>query len=599
MAPRNTSGGSSRGGRGNSNRQGDRGKSNRGQGYSPVPSSLLRDRVKGNIALSNRAACVFALFAIIALIFFCRLVYLQVIASDQLSSEAEASRTIDIELSPKRGTIYDRNGNVLATDVEASTIYCDPTEIEDAEAVSAQLAAILGGGKSDYVTALTRADTSFSYIERKADLEKAEKVRALDIKGIYFLSDTKRKYPYGEVGGQIIGLVDIDGNGLTGLELYYNDILSGTAGHLLMEQGRTGITIAGTNVRTEAVDGQDIVISLDIETQKYVEKQMKDSAKRMGGESGQAILMDGATGEIIAACSTPFLDLNKTSDIKEGATELRCFTQAFEPGSIFKPVTMLAALEADVITPKTEIYCPEKLRADEYYVSDAHERDSKTFNVTEILEQSSNVGLSLIGKKLGFNNLYNKIDQYHLNMELTGVDYPGEATGYLTDPSTWSAITSYNVTFGQGVSETPLAMCRFYSALVNQGKICSPHFLISKPQDGGEVKYETTVITEDQDAINELNDMMIGVVKNGTGKSAAIDGFEVAGKTGTAEYADEATGGYVDNSYNLSFIGYLPNSDSDLVCFVGVTHVPTDSTTTAIFQDIMSYAIGRYNINQQ
>ena len=559
----------------------------------------MRDRITGNGELSGRTAIILLVFLVIALIFVVRLVDLHIVKHGEYTQDAELSRTVDVELSPKRGTIYDRNGNVLATDVEASTIYCNPNEIKDPEGVSAQLAAILGGDKGDYVTALSRPDTSFSYIERKADLDKADKVRALEIPGIYFLSDTKREYPYGEVGGQIIGLVDIDGNGLTGLELYYDEVLSGTVGHLYMEQGVGGMLIAGTSEREEAVNGQDIVISIDIEMQEQVEKQMKDAAKRMGGDSGQCILLDGSNGDIIAACSTPLLNLNNTAKIKTGATELQCVTSAFEPGSIFKSVTMLAALEEGVVEPSTKIYCPAKLKADEYYVSDAHERSSQTFSVSTIMAQSSNVGLSLIGKKLGFETLYNKIGAYHLDEELTGIDYPGEAAGYLSNVADWSTIQAYNVTFGQGMSVTPLQICRFYSALVNEGNICSPHFLISKPQDGGEVTYETTSITDNQKAIKKLNKMLIGVVKNGTGASAAIDGFDVAGKTGTAEYADEESGGYVEGSYNLSFVGYLPNSDSDLVCFVGVTHVPTDSTTTAIFKDIMTYAIGRYNINQQ
>lgn len=548
---------------------------------------------------SSRIAMIFALFALIALAIVIRLFVLQFVLAADYSEQAEDSRTVDIEITPKRGTIYDRNGNVLATSVDCITIYCNPTEIEDVDGTAKQLKKLLGGKTGDYTEPLSRQNTSFAYVKRQVDSDKAQKVQDLNIQGLYFLSDSKREYPNGSIGGQIIGLTDIDGNGLTGLELYYNDILGGSAGHVTYEQGNTGIVIAGTERRQEAVAGQDIVISLDLDMQEYLEKAISSGATNLGGDSGQSVLMDGSNGEILAAASTPLLNPAKKNSIKEGATELKTVTQAFEPGSIFKPATMLACLEEGVVTPKTRIYCPAKLKADEYTISDAHERSDTTYTTTQILQYSSNVGISLCAQKLGFDKLYEYLGKYKLDEEYTGVDFPGEATGYLSNVSDWSEIQGDNVSFGQGVSETPMQMTRFYAMLANGGTAVTPHFLIEKPQSDGKVSYSSEKIVTNSKAIRQVDKMLEKVVTSGTGTAAAIDGFKVAGKTGTAEYVEDGKTGYVDGSYNLSFVGYLPESNSDLVCFVGVTKVPADSVTTNIFKDIMTFAINRYNISPQ
>ena len=431
---------------------------------------------------SNRAAVAIAVFAVIALVFVGRLVYLQVIKSSEYSAMAQESRTANIETSPRRGTIYDRNGYVLATSVDATTIYANPYEVTDAKGEAKELAEILGGEAADYEALLTKDDISFVYIKRKADVEVADRVKELKLAGIYFLSDTKREYPYGQIGGQVIGTVNIDGEGLTGLELQYDDVLSGTGGKLVVERGRDGTPIpGGVKEEVAAVDGQDIIISLDISLQEKVEESLTQGVKDVNGESGNAIVMDAGTGEIYAAASLPLYDPNDLSTIVDGSeTQAKSITQIFEPGSIFKTVSTMAILENGVMGPEDEIFCPAVIEADEYQVSDAHERGDETMTLRQILDNSSNVGISLSVEKLGFTELYNKIVKYNLN-ELTGVDYPGEGLGSLLPREQWAKITGYNISFGQGVSVTPLQMVRFYGALINDGVEVTPHFLVEKP----------------------------------------------------------------------------------------------------------------------
>lgn len=548
--------------------------------------------------LSGRMAAVFVVFILIALICIGRLVDLQFIEAETIATEARDARTVDIPITPKRGTIYDRNGRVLATSVEATTVYCNPREIEDANATATSIAQVLGGKADDYREQLTQEDASFAYIKRQVDVEVVKKLREAEIPGIYFLPDTKRIYPNGSVGGQIVGLVDIDGVGQTGLEYYYDDILAGKPGKTTIEQGATGITINGTARTEEAIPGQDITVSIDIDLQQKVEKTVTNMAEDMKAASGQAVVLDGATGEILACASSPLLDPTDKEEIPEHAAECQCVTRAFEPGSIFKSVTMLAALENKAVNPNDTFYCPTELPADEYVVTDAHYREPETMTATNILVRSSNVGMSLIARRMGFDKLNDAIKDYGLDSTDTGIDYPGENPGYLLDFNQWSRIQGYNISFGQGITETPVQMARFYGAIVNGGVANTPHFLIARG-DGEPVEWKSKQIVDDDDALDKLIEMLKLVVEQGTGTGAQIPGYAVAGKTGTAEYVDEdhREDGYVLDHYNNSFIGFLPDTDSKLVCFVGATEVPSETATTEVFQDIMAFAIERYNIN--
>ncbi|MBQ3106735.1 MAG: penicillin-binding protein 2 [Eggerthellaceae bacterium] len=542
---------------------------------------------------SSRFVIILGLFTLLALVFFVRLFYVQVIKADEYSAMAEETRTISFTTTARRGTIYDRNGTVLATSVDATTIYANPAEVTDAAYEAAKLAEVLGGDAEVYEERMRQTGT-FVYIRRQADVDIAKQVKELDLDGIYFIPDTRREYPNGRIGGQILGFCDVDGNGITGLELYYDDILKGTPGTYSAERGEGGMPIpGGVHEDTPAVDGQDIMISLDIELQDKLEHALEEGTDYISAEGGSAVVMDAGTGEIYAAASLDYLDPSDLSNIVAGSDQLKAITQAFEPGSIFKTVSAMAILEAGTMSPEDELFCPAEIEASGYVVSDAYERDDATFTLRQIMDQSSNVGISLATENMGFELFYNKILQYNLN-ELTGVDYPGEQTGYLPGFDTWARITAYNISFGQGVSVTPLQMVRFYGMLINEGVQVTPHFLISKPITGEVPEYDTETVVTDQAALDTMVDMLTTVVEDGTGKGAAIYGYTVAGKTSTAEIAEGGT--YREGVYNLCFTGFLPNSTSQLVCFVGANEVPDDGSVGFIFKDIMSYAIDRFKI---
>ncbi len=543
---------------------------------------------------SNRASVLVAFFALLALLFFGRLFYLQVIVSGQYSAMAQETRTVSFDTTPRRGTIYDRNGTVLATSVDATTIYANPAEVDDPAGEAAKLAEVLGGEAADYQEKLSRESTTFVYLKRQADVEVAAQVKELGLKGVYFIADTRREYPCGRIGGQVIGFCNVDGEGITGLELQYDDVLSGTPGTYSAERGQNGIPIpGGVHEETPAVDGQDIMISIDIQLQEYVEERLEQGAKDISAEGGTAVVMDGGTGEIYAAATLPYLNPADMSTVEEGADQLKAVTQAYEPGSVFKTVSTMTLLETDSMKPDDTLFCPAVIEADGYKVSDSHERDDATFTLREILDQSSNVGISLSVEKMGFDKLYDHIKTYNLN-EPTGVDYPGEASGTLQPFDKWARITGYNVSFGQGIAVTPLQITRFYGALVNDGVEVTPHFLINLPQTGETPTYATEDVIANKSAIPTMVDMLKTVVTDGTGKPAQIEGFSVAGKTSTAEVAEG--GKYKEDVYNLCFTGFLADSSSQLVCFVGANEVPGTGNVAGVFKDIMTCAIDRFKI---
>lgn len=546
-------------------------------------------------SVGGRAQAVLVVFALIAVVFFLRLVFLQVIVADQYSAQAEESRTISFTTTPHRGTIYDRNGIVLATSVDATTIYANPVEVTDVTAEAQSLAGVLGGDVADYEALLSKQETSFVYIKRQAEVSEAERVKDLELDGIYFIADTRREYPHGSIGGQVIGYCNVDGEGITGLELQYNDILSGTPGTYTAERGEKGFPIpGGVKEETPAVDGQDIMISLDIKLQDTVEQAVLEGMEQIETDEGSAIVMDAATGEIYAACSLPFMNPADMASSEIGSEHVKAITQVYEPGSTFKSVSAMAILEAKAMTPESTMFCPSTITANDYDVSDSHERDDEVMTLREIVNHSSNVGISLAMDNAGFDHLYDAIGRYHLT-ERTGVDYPGEGSGHVEEFKNWSKIIGYNVSFGQGISVTPLQMVRFYGCIANDGVMVTPHFLISKPQTGEVAEYATEVVTEDAEALADMRSMLRTVVTDGSGTAADVEGYPVCGKTSTAEIPSEL-GGYKKGIYNLGFCGFIDGASANLVCFVGANEVPYQRKTTQVFSAIMDNAVKQYNI---
>ncbi|MBR1828252.1 MAG: penicillin-binding protein 2 [Atopobiaceae bacterium] len=528
------------------------------------------------------------LFALVAL----RLVWLQVISSRNLSEAAEYSRTDEMTLRARRGTIYDRNGNVLAISVDCKTIYCNPTEIEDPGTVASLLAERLGGERKEYLDKL-RADTTFIYIERAVDEDKAEALMAdleeKEIRGIYFVDDSKRSYPYGNVGGQVLGIVGIDGDGLSGLELYYDDILRGTDGVMVMEKGIGGTPIAGaTATVVEAKNGTDIVISLDVDVQMVAEEKITAAVKDFQAESGTVMVTDPKTGEILAACSTPLLPVSDFSQMEEGSETLKPVSYSYEPGSIFKVLTSAIGIENNLVTPWTTYVVPARVEVGDDLVGDDDGRDyTMSMTLTEMLRRSSNTGLAMVAQdSIGSEVFAAGVDAFGIG-HATGIDFPGEEVGIVRPLEEYDGSTTGSMAFGQGLAIPMVQMVRAVGAIANGGYPCTPHFLVHK--GGAEVEWPVGEQIVSKETCDQVIEMMRVVVESGTAVHAQVPGYEVAGKTGTGEQASE-TGGYLENAFMSSLVGFAPASDPEVLVYVGLNGTPylAYGSAAPTFSSIMS-----------
>ena len=524
-----------------------------------------------------------------------RLLWLQVIDAPNLSTKAQSLHTTNVTLTAKRGTIFDRNGNVLATSVECRTIYCNPKEVTNKPACAQELANALGGTADDYLSTLSQ-DTTFAYVQRRVDTDVAQDLLSAlsedGITGVYALTDVKRVYPYGAVGGQVLGFVDTDGNGITGLELQYDDILKGTDGEMLMERGRDGQPVAGGASQIhEATDGEDIITSLDINIQQIAETQLAQAVEDVKGESGNAMVTDPKTGEILAACSTPYADLTNPSSITNDGLKLSNVTDSYEPGSTMKVLTMAIGYDTGTITKNSTFSVPPKVKVGDDEVSDADDRDyTMDMTPTEIMRRSSNTGAALVGKAIGADNFSAGLAKFGIGQK-TGIDFPGEADGIVPSRDQYTGATTGAAAFGQGIAFPSVQLVRAVGAVANGGTMMTPHFLVQKGAETVDWGEGEQVISE-QTAECVVGDMRAVVQDDGTGRKANIAGYDVVGKTGTGEQAS-SEGGYVENRFMSSFIGFANGNDASVLCYVGINGTSYHGSAAAVpsFVAIMNEAL--------
>lgn len=545
--------------------------------------------------LPNRWAAVFALLCLVVLV---QLVRLQVVQSGWLKDMGQQNVTNKVVLTAKRGTIYDRKGNVLAASVECKTVYANPKQIDDtvAQQVANLLAQDLGGKPSDFMPMLKK-DTTFAYVKRKVDDSVATQLetdlKKADLPGIYFLDDTKRVYPYGNVAGQILGIVGTDGDGLTGLELEYNDILSGTDGSITFQAGLDGTPIAGgATQEVDAKNGTDIVLSLDVDVQQMAEEKAKAAVEDYEAESGSVMVVDPKTGGILAACSTPYLDITDTSEATSDEMSLKLVSDSYEPGSIFKVLTMAIALEQGTVTADTSFQVPPRVLVGSDYVRDDDGRtQTKQMDLREILRRSSNTGAVLVGQTIGQDKFAEGIAKFGIGQK-TGIDFPGEAQGIVTARDKYTGASLGVMSFGQGLAVPMVQMVRAYTAIANGGIMSTPHFLVSK--GGQEVdwsKSQVRVVSAETAAT--LTDLMRTVMHTGTGAAGNLEGYDVAGKTGTGEQVNKEGTGYEEGKYMSSLMGFANASDPSVLVYVGLngtTHLSSSSAAPA-FAPILSVAL--------
>lgn len=599
----------------------------------------------------NRELVILGFFAAVILIIFIGLFKLCVFDAPQLAARAEdqaVKTTVDVA---KRGTIYDRNGEVIASSIESTTINLNPNDIDYTAAVSdaeraqleepqaavakilfEQLGATYDKKYEDYYEMATRQGTAYVVVQRRCDKELAAQLRqALKdarLQGVYYEEDSTRVYPNGQTGSQVIGTVglkmlDQDGNivpddqvagrtdlseayrGTSGLELQYDTLLAGVNGSIQQEKSDTGIPIAGGSlVVNSAQDGEDMICSLDIKLQQKAEKSLKSAIAKYKAQGGSVTIMDAATGELYAAASFTKTTEKKKTTYTYDAGKLWSVADSYEPGSTFKTFTAYSVVDAGKADNSTVFSVPAKLKVYDHTVTDSHERSgTERMSLQTIIADSSNIGTVLASRKVSLDRLYKTYKKFGFG-EQTGVDFPGAASGMLEETQDWDGVQAANITFGQGVAVTGMQMVRAYGAIEQGGTMHVPHFLVSLPNNAEKSaeyaeKLGATKKAANKKTCDKVTKMLRSVVTSGTGKAAAIKGLKVVGKTGTAEVAG-STGSYIAGAYIVSFCGWIDESDCDLVCLVTIERPKTDEgggpVCGPVFADIMSFAANRYQV---
>ncbi|HET6498623.1 MAG TPA: penicillin-binding protein 2, partial [Coriobacteriia bacterium] len=395
-----------------------------------------------------------------------RLVDLQVFSASAFAEMARDQSTSEIAIPPQRGTIYDRDGEVLAISREASTIYASPRLITEATATAQALASVLGGDAAFYADRLSR-DSGFAYVARKVDPDLAGAVEALELVGIDTMRDSVRSYPSGPLAAQVLGFVGTDDKGLAGLEQHFDSTLRGVAGSVRFEHDRSGRPApGGVILRSEPVDGTDIVLTIDRDIQHVAQESLERAIETWDAKAGSVVVMDPRSGEILAMASAPGFDPNRFAEADSAAYRNRAVTDVHEPGSTLKSLTTAAVLDAGLFEPDSVFDLPPSLQVAGRRIGEARPRERVQWTLEEILANSSNVGTVRLGMALGEERLYEYLRAFGVT-EPTGVDFPGEAQGFLPPVDQWSATSIANIPFGQGVSMTPLQLARAMAAIAN------------------------------------------------------------------------------------------------------------------------------------
>ena len=551
-----------------------------------------------------------ALAAAAFVIVFLRLVYIQVVDGPRLAKRAEDRRTNVVTLNAKRGTIYDRNGNVLAISVDCKDIVCDPTTVMKtvknekgktsqttdgaADDIADVLVEVLGGDRDTYLEALTRTGTRYAYLSKRVDVSKADQVAQelsdKGLSGVYYESNTKRVYPYGTTCAQILGYVNQDGAALSGLEYYYDDVLKGSDGQRVYEASRNGTPIAGGVSDTIAArNGTDIVLSIDIDLQEECESIISEGAKTYEAESGSVMVTDPKTGEVYAAASTPLPDFSNLADAS--ALNLKLVSDSFEPGSVFKVLTTSIGLETGTLTKDTTFNIPAEVLVGDDVVHDDDNRDySEDMTVEKALAKSSNVAMAYyVQNVIGSKNFADGVQKFGIGQK-TGIDFPGEAAGIVRGYDDYDGSTAGSMAFGQSLAIPLVQIVRAFGAVANDGVPTTPHFLVSK--GGDEVDWPAGDRIISKQTADTETEMMRAVMTDGTGVNGAIGGYDIAGKTGTGEQADE-NGGYKEAHFVASLCGFANAEDPQVLVYVGLNGIPYLASDSAanVFRDVMEQSV--------
>jgi cell division protein FtsI/penicillin-binding protein 2 len=507
-----------------------------------------------------------AFFALAFAIAFMRAFWLQVVRAPRLERLAAQQHHETIATPAGRGTIYDRMGAPLAIGEEATTVYADPKQVRNAQRVAVEAGHALDLDPNKIYPQLLDKKQSFVYVQRKADPERAAALERRGLAGLDFYPEERRSYPQHSVASQVLGYAGVDNTGIAGLELGLERYLGGKPGKETIVRDPFGRTIDVVSSTPEQ-PGRDVFLTLDHTLQAKVESVLRETLAKWHASDGTAIVLDPRTGGVLAMASAPGFDANDYAKVPSSLQRNRAVTDTYEPGSTFKVVTYAAALTDHVVTPNTTFTLAPSIDVADRTIDEAEARPTETMSVAEMLARSSNVGTITLAELLGRKRLGAWIDRFGFGNS-TGIDFPGESQGIVLPVDKWSGSTIGNVPIGQGIAVTPIQMASAYAALANRGVWLQPH-LVDHVRGRKPVQVHRRRVVSPTIA-RELMGMLQGVVSSeGTGGEAAVPGYLVAGKTGTAAKPDPH-GGYSDTNYVASFVGIVPASAPRAVILVSI-----------------------------
>lgn len=518
-----------------------------------------------------------AVLGLVALVVVGRAFHLQVLRGSSLREMAEDQYLRDVRIPSKRGTIFDRHGAELAVSVEVDSVFANPKQLR-ALGVSPLKAArkIASALDVDRRTIAKRlaADRYFVWIKRRVTPLEAERISELEIPGVQLTTEPRRFYPNRHLGAHLIGFSNVDGRGIEGLELAFEEQLRGSNRRVEAVRDRRGRVVFSAGLLDDSTsEGKSVVLTIDKTIQHIAERELSLAVKTFEARGGSVVVMDPQTGELLAVANYPPFNPNEPGTSPTSHRRNRAVTDRFEPGSTVKPFTVAAALASKTIRPDQEIDCGNgKVRIGNVTIHDAHPHEK--LEPTQILAFSSNVGIANIAASLGRKRLYRALRRFGFG-EVTGLGLPGEPKGILRHYRRWYDVDTATVAFGQGMSATNVQLATAMSVIANGGKLLRP--LLVRQVIGAEGR----VVEEVQPEVRRrvvprhvarlVADMLTAVTEpGGTAVEAAVDGYLVAGKTGTAQKADYIRGGYAKDKWLASFAGFLPAEDPRIVISVVV-----------------------------
>jgi cell division protein FtsI (penicillin-binding protein 3) len=537
--------------------------------------SLGKDLTKPTWKISIIGTLILSLFALIAV----KDLDLQILSRERAVNLAKKQHDKSYTLLPKRGRIYDINKKELAINIDTQSIYVNAKDIKDPEVFSKKLSGYLNLPQKTIVDKINTRK-SFVWIKRLVEPNIIAKIKRDNFKELGFIEEPKRVYPNGTLVGQVIGFTNIDSKGIEGIEFKYDELLTGEPGKINEKKDARGRKIISTPYFLEpSISGYDLVLTIDSQIQHIVEKELREGVENAKADRGMALLMNPETGSILAMASYPFFNPNSYKDFSSDTRRNLPIWFSFEPGSTLKVFILASAMGENKVNAQTKFDCENgRRRVGPAIIRDVHPYGVLT--VAQILEKSSNICASKIGETLGRDKLYDRLSSFGFGRQ-TGIDLSGESSGMMTKSNRWGPVELATISFGQGIAVTSIQIAAALSAIANGGYLVKPYIVeqVISP-DGKEVtknKPEALSKVILYSTAEKITEMMEKVVESGTGKRAAISGYNVAGKTGTAQIPNPKTGGYYGNRYMSSFVGFGP-TDNPKVTLVVVVENPKNGS---------------------